>query len=159
MQNRKARCCGVELDMSNLAYQEYVKEKEKKSPLLRNMTWAFFTGGLICATGQGLYDFFSYLGIEERYLSAAVSLVLMLAAALLTAVGRYDRIAKHAGAGTLIPITGFANAIVAPAMEFRSEGIITGTAGKLFSVAGPVLVFGISASVVLGFTLYLFRYL
>ncbi len=146
----------MDLNMSNREYQEYVKQKAKKSRLLRNSIWAFVVGGFICVVGQGLHDLFLYRGMEERYVSGAVSMLLMLLAGLLTGFGLYDKIAKHAGAGTLVPITGFANAIIAPAMEFRSEGIVTGTAGKLFSVAGPVLMFGISASIVLGLILYAF---
>lgn len=141
------------MDMSNEEYQAFVKARAKPSPIGRNMVWAFFVGGFICVIGQGLMDLFSYLGVEERFVSASVSLVLMLLAALLTGFGVFDKIAKRAGAGTLVPITGFANAIVAPAMEFRTEGVVTGTAVKLFSVAGPVLVFGVSASVVLGLIL------
>lgn len=138
------------MDMNQRDYQEYVKQKAKNSPIWKNMTWAFFVGGLICVIGQGLFDFFRYLGVEETLASSATSMTLIATAALLTGIGVFDDIAKRAGAGTLVPITGFANAMVAPALEFKSEGVITGTAVKLFTVAGPVLVFGISASILVG---------
>lgn len=138
------------MDMNNNDYQEYVKQKAENSPIWKNMTWAFFVGGFICIIGQGLFDFFRYLGLEETLASSATSMTLIALAALLTGFGIFDDIAKRAGAGTLVPITGFANAMVAPALEFRSEGVITGTAVKLFTVAGPVLVFGISASILVG---------
>lgn len=140
----------IAMDMNNSDYQEYVKQKAKNSPIWKNMTWAFFVGGFICIIGQGLFDFFRYLGLEEALASSATSMTLIALAALLTGFGIFDDIAKRAGAGTLVPITGFANAMVAPALEFRSEGVITGTAVKLFTVAGPVLVFGISASILVG---------
>ncbi len=141
--------------MNNNDYQEYVKQKAKNSPLWKNMIWAFLVGGLICAIGQGFFDFFRYLGLEETLSSSATSMTLILIAALLTGFGVFDDIAKRAGAGTLVPITGFANAMVAPALEFKSEGVITGTAVKLFTVAGPVLVFGISASILVGLIKFL----
>ncbi|MBP1758506.1 MAG: Stage sporulation protein (SpoVAC) [Firmicutes bacterium] len=144
------------MDMSNQDYQAYVKAKSKPSPLFRNMVWAFFVGGLICVIGQGLTDMFRAIGVEDNQVSSVTAMTLMAAAALLTGLGVFDRIAKFAGAGTLVPITGFANAMVSSAMEFRSEGVITGLAVKLFTVAGPVLVFGISASVVLGLILVMF---
>lgn len=144
------------MDMSNQEYQAYVKAKAKPSRLGRNMVWAFFVGGLICVIGQGLMDIFRAIGVEDNQVATVTSMTLMAVASLLTGIGVFDRIAKHAGAGTLVPITGFANAMVSSAMEFRSEGVITGLAVKLFTVAGPVLVFGISASVVLGLILVAF---
>ncbi len=144
------------MDMSNQDYQAYVKAKAKPSRLWRNMVWAFFVGGLICVIGQAITDLFLAAGVEENQVGTVTAITLMAAAALLTGIGVFDRIAKHAGAGTLVPITGFANAMVSSAMEFRSEGVITGLAVKLFTVAGPVLVFGISASVVLGLILVMF---
>lgn len=138
------------MNMNNKEYQDYVKKKAKPSPIGKNMVWAFFVGGLICVIGQGFSDFFLAMGINEEDASTATSMTLIFLAALLTGLGVFDNIAKHAGAGTLVPITGFANAMVAPAVEFKSEGVITGTAVKLFTVAGPVLVFGISASIIVG---------
>jgi stage V sporulation protein AC len=140
--------------MNNKAYQDYVKKKAKPSPIVKNMAWAFFVGGLICVIGQGLTDFFRAMGVNEEQVSTATSMTLIFFAALLTGLGVFDNIAKRAGAGTLVPITGFANAMVAPAMEFKSEGVITGTAVKLFTVAGPVIVFGVSASIIVGLIQY-----
>ena len=144
------------MNMSNEEYQQYVKSKAKKSPIVKNCAWAFTVGGLICVIGQGLMDFYQYLGMEERHLSTAAAVTLILVASILTGMGKFDKLAKRAGAGTLVPITGFANAMVSSAMEFKSEGMITGMAAKLFTVAGPVLVFGISASIILGAVLFFF---
>ena len=112
-------------------------------------------GGLICTAGQWLLDFYRRAGLSRDAAGTAVSMTLILAAALLTGLGRFDDLAKRAGAGTLVPITGFANAMVSPALEFKSEGLITGTGARLFTVAGPVLAYGISASVVYGLILCL----
>ena len=131
-----------EMDLSNQEYDALVRSKAKPSPLWKDLAWAFCVGGGICVVGQ-----------EQA--GTAVSVTLVLAAALLTGLGLFDKVAKRAGAGTLVPITGFANAMVSPALEFKSEGLITGTAAKLFVVAGPVLVFGISASVIYGLILVL----
>ena len=145
------------MDMTNKDYGKYVNAKSKKSPLGRNLVWAFVVGGLICVVGQGLLSFYKSAGLEETEAGTAVSLTLILAAALLTGLGLFDKLAKRAGAGTLVPITGFANAMVSPALEYKSEGLVTGTAVKLFTVAGPVLVFGISASVIYGILLKLLK--
>lgn len=142
------------MDMSKKEYQDYVAGKAKPSPLGKNMVWAFFVGGGICVLGQGLSDAYRGLGLEESLAGGATSMTLIVLAALLTGIGLFDDIGKRAGAGTLVPITGFANAMVAPALEFKSEGLVTGTAVKLFTVAGPVLVFGISASIVVGLVQY-----
>ena len=114
-------------------------------------------GGAICTIGQGLSNLYQSWGLDKDQAGTAVSVTLIFAAALLTGLGCFDKLAKRAGAGTLVPITGFANAMVSPALEFKSEGLITGTAAKLFVVAGPVLVFGISASVIYGLILLLFQ--
>ena len=137
------------------AYNAYVKGKAKPSPMGKNLVWAFLVGGGICLVGQALLDGYASLGLDLTQAKTAVSITLIFVTALLTGIGVFDRFAKHAGAGTLVPITGFANAVVAPAMEFKQEGMITGTAAKLFTVAGPVLVYGISASVVYGVVLYI----
>lgn len=144
------------MDMSNQDYGKYVSQKAKKSPLWRDLLWAFVVGGLICAGGQGLLTLFQSLGMTQEEASGTVSITLIFIAALLTGLGLFDNIAKRAGAGTLVPITGFANAMVAPALEFKSEGLIMGTGAKLFTIAGPVLVYGISASVLYGVILKLF---
>ena len=141
--------------MSNAEYNAYVKGKAKPSPLGKNMAWAFCVGGLICVIGQALLDFYKSRGLGAEAAGTAECVTLIFATAILTGIGVFDRIAKHAGAGTMVPITGFANAMAAPAMEFKQEGFVTGTAVKLFTVAGPVLVYGISASVVYGVILWL----
>lgn len=143
--------------MTNKQYGEYVNKKSKPSPMLKNLVWAFVVGGLICVLGQALRDFYQSRGLGEEAAGTAVSMSLIFLSALFTALGLYDRLAKHAGAGTLVPITGFANSVVSPAMEFKSEGVITGMAAKMFVIAGPVIVFGVSASVVYGLILCLFQ--
>ena len=143
---------------SKLTQQEYaalVKQRAEKSPLGRDMAWAFLVGGAICALGQYLLNVYQRLGLDQDGAGAATSITLIGAAALLTGLGWFDKLAKRAGAGTLVPITGFANAMVSPALEFKTEGLVTGTAAKLFTVAGPVLAFGISASVVYGIVYFL----
>ena len=142
-------------EMTNRDYGELVRQKASPSPLGKNMTWAFLVGGAICAAGQGLSNCYRGWGLGQEQTGTAGSVTLSLAPALLTGLGVFDKVAKRAGAGTLVPITGFANAMVSPALEFKSEGLITGTAAKLFVVAGPVLVFGISASVLYGLILVL----
>ena len=144
------------MDMTNKEYTKYVSEKAKPSPIWKNMAWAFVVGGLICTLGQGLLNFYQWMGLSEDDAGTAVSMTLIFAAALLTGLGVFDELAKRAGAGTLVPITGFANAMVSPALEFKSEGMVTGTGAKLFTVAGPVLVFGISASILYGILRLLF---
>ena len=144
------------MDMTNKEYNKYVSEKAKPSPIWKNMAWAFVVGGLICTLGQGLLNFYQWMGLSEDDAGTAVSMTLIFAAALLTGLGVFGELAKRAGAGTLVPITGFANAMVSPALEFKSEGMVTGTGAKLFTVAGPVLVFGISASILYGILRLLF---
>jgi stage V sporulation protein AC len=144
------------MDMTNKEYGQYVNSKSKRSPLGRDMVWAFLVGGLICDIGQALLMLYQRAGLDKTTAGTAVSITLIGAAALLTGLGLFDKLAKRAGAGTLVPITGFANAMVSPALEFKHEGFVTGTAVKLFSVAGPVLVFGISASMLYGMLLKLF---
>lgn len=143
--------------MTNEEYSRLVNSRARPSPLGKNAAWAFLVGGSICTLGQLLSNLYQSWGLDRDQAGTAVSVTLILAAALLTGLGQFDKLAKHAGAGTLVPITGFANAMVSPALEFKSEGLITGTAAKLFVVAGPVLVCGISASVVYGFLLVLLK--
>ena len=143
--------------ITNQEYAALVKQRAGKSPLGRDMAWAFLVGGAICALGQYLLNLYQRLGLDQDGAGAATSITLIGAAALLTGLGWFDKLAKRAGAGTLVPITGFANAMVSPALEFKSEGLITGTAAKLFVVAGPVLVYGISTSVIYGFLLVLLQ--
>ena len=140
--------------------QEYSKMSEKaspSSPILKNVIMAFIFGGTICTIGQGLFEFYKSCGLEIKEARASVSVTLIALGAILTAFKVYDNIAKIGGAGTLVPITGFANSIVAPAIEFKSEGHVMGIGAKMFIIAGPVLVFGITASVVYGLILYFFH--
>ena len=143
--------------MTNQDYGKLVNERSRPSPMGKNMVWAFLVGGVICTAGQGLVNLYQNYGLDKEKAGTAASVTLIFVAALLTGLGGFDQIAKRAGAGTLGPITGFANAMVSPALEYKSEGLITGTAAKLFTVAGPVLVFGMSASVIYGLILCLLQ--
>ncbi len=131
-------------------YSEYVNKKSPNSPILKNCFNAFWVGGLICSIGQIIMDFCMYKGMDNTSASTVVSISLIAISAILTALNIFNRIGKFAGAGSLVPITGFANSIVSPAIEYKSEGYVMGVGGKMFTVAGPVLVFGISASVIIG---------
>ena len=144
------------MDMTNQEYSRYVEQKAKPSPIWKNLTWAFCTGGLICTGGQALLNLYRGCGLSEGDAGTAVSVAIIFLAALFTGLGWFDRLAKHAGAGTLVPITGFANAVVAPALEFRSEGLVMGVGARMFAIAGPVLAYGISAAVLYGLVLCLF---
>ena len=143
------------MDMTNQEYSRYVEQKAKPSPIWKNLTWAFCTGGLICTGGQALLNLYRGCGLSEGDAGTAVSVTIIFLAALFTGLGWFDRLAKHAGAGTLVPITGFANSMVSAAMEFKTEGYILGLGAKMFSIAGPVIVYGISASVIYGILLFL----
>ncbi len=145
------------MKMTNKEYAAYVKKVTPNSKLIPNMLKAFLVGGLICCLGQGILDGMKAVGLSEESAAIAESIIMVLLGALLTGVGLYDDIAKFAGAGTLVPITGFANSVVSPALEFKTEGYITGTAAKMFIIAGPVIVFGIASSVVYGVVLVLFK--
>ena len=145
------------MDMRNEDYSKLVQKRAKPSPIGKNLLWAFLTGGGICTLGQVLVNLYQTLGLNKDDAGAAASMTLIFLAALLTGLGWFDDLAKRAGAGTLVPITGFANAMVSPALEFKSEGLVTGSTAKLFTVAGPVLVYGISASVIYGIILVLFQ--
>jgi len=131
-------------------YDEYVKQKSPNSPILKNCFNAFWVGGLICSIGQIIMDFCMYKGMDNTLSSTVVSISLIAISAILTALNVFNRIGKFAGDGSLVPITGFANSIVSPAIEYKSEGYVMGVGGKMFTVAGPVLVFGISTSVIIG---------
>ena len=131
-------------------YGEMVKKNSPPSPVLKDFIWAFVVGGIICVIGQILMGFFSYLGAGEEVTKMAVPSTLIFIASFLTGIGIFDKIAKHAGAGTLVPITGFSNAVSAPAIEFKNEGFILGVGAKMFTIAGPVIVYGTVASVVYG---------
>ena len=135
-------------------YDAMVQKASPRSPVFKDCLFAFLFGGAICALGQGLANLFMLLGFTLRDARTFVSVSLILLSAALTAFGVYDNIAKYAGAGTLVPITGFANSMVSPALEFKSEGFVTGLGSKMFVVSGPVLVFGVSASIFYGVVLY-----
>ena len=137
-------------------YSNYVDQKSPNSPILKNCFNAFWVGGLICTIGQIIMDFCKFKGLDETAASTIVSIVLIAISAILTGLNVFNKIGKFAGAGSLIPITGFANSIVSPAIEYKSEGYVMGVGGKMFTVAGPVLVFGISASVIVGIVALLF---
>lgn len=135
-------------------YDAMVQKASPRSPVLKDCLFAFLFGGAVCTLGQGLADLFMLLGFTLQDARTFVSISLIFLSAVLTAFGVYDNIAKYAGAGTLVPITGFANSMVSPALEFKSEGFVTGLGSKMFVVSGPVLVFGLSASVFYGVVLY-----
>ena len=141
--------------MTPKEYQSYVKQKQKKSPLAKNMLLAFVIGGAICVLGQLIMNGFSALGLGKEDAGTATSVSLVFLSALTTGLNLYNKLARFGGAGTLVPITGFANAVVSPAIDFKSEGIITGMATKMFLIAGPVIVFGVTASVIYGVILCL----
>ena len=136
--------------MTEKEYARLVKEMSPKSPIWRDCLNAFWIGGLICTLGQLIMNGYMALGIDKEAAGTAMSMTLVALSALLTGLSLYDDIAKHAGAGTLVPITGFANAVAAPALEFKTEGFILGVGAKMFTIAGPVIVYGVSASVVYG---------
>ena len=136
--------------MTEKEYSQVVEELSPKSPMWKDCLNAFLIGGLICVLGQLLINGYKRLGLEQTDASTMASVTLVVLSALLTGLSVYDDIAKRAGAGTLVPITGFANAIAAPAVEFQTEGFILGVGAKMFTIAGPVIVYGVSASVVYG---------
>ena len=146
------------MNMTNSEYNEYIKGMAPKSPLGGDLVKAFVVGGLICCIGEGLAMLYKdFAGLPEEDAATAVSMTLVFLSALLTGLNVYDKIARFAGAGTLVPITGFANSVVSPALEFKTEGFILGTAAKMFTIAGPVITFGITASVIYGLILCLLK--
>ena len=136
--------------MTEKEYGKLVKDMSPKSPLWKDCLWAFLVGGLICTIGQLIMNGYLALGMEKEEAGTAMSMTLVALSALLTGLSLYDNIAKHAGAGTLVPITGFANAVSSAAIEFKTEGFILGVGAKIFTIAGPVIVYGVAASVVYG---------
>lgn len=136
--------------MTQKQYSKMVQEMSPRSPIGKDCIWAFCIGGLICTLGQLLATAYSGLGLPKEEAGTCASMTLVALSALLTGLSLYDDIAKRAGAGTLVPITGFANSIAAPAVEFKTEGFILGVGAKMFTIAGPVIVYGLSASVVYG---------
>ena len=142
---------------SKQTYRKYVNKKSPNSPILKNCFNAFWVGGLICTIGQIIMNICKERGLSSDSSGTIVSIILIGISALLTGLNIFNRIGKFAGAGSLIPITGFANSIVSPAMEYKSEGYVMGVGGKMFTVAGPVLVFGISASIIVGIFYLIFN--
>ena len=145
------------MDMTPQEYQAYVKQKAKKSPIVKDVILAFLVGGLICVVGQAIQNGWAAAGLNQEDAGTATSCSLVFLSALLTGLNLYNKLARFGGAGTLVPITGFANAVVSPAIDFKSEGFVTGMAAKMFQIAGPVIVFGTLASVIYGVTLMLMR--
>lgn len=146
----------MDINLSKAQYSEMYKEASKGTKWGVTIPKAFLFGGLICVIGQSLMDMYLYLGLSKDNASMSVSITLIFLSALLTGLGWYDRIAKHAGAGTLVPITGFANSVAAPALEFKTEGYILGLGAKIFIISGPVILYGTLASVLYGLIYYLF---
>ena len=144
------------MNMTPKEYNRYVARLAKKSPLGKDLLNSFLIGGLICVVGQLILNGYTALGLSEQDAAAATSVSLVFLSAVLTALSVYDDLAKIAGAGTLVPITGFANAVVSPAIEFKAEGFVTGMAAKIVIIAGPVLVYGTVASVLYGVILVIF---
>ena len=138
-------------------YSKYVNKKSPNSPILKDCFNAFWVGGLICTIGQVIFNICTQRGFDTSTSSTIVSILLIGFSAFLTGLNLFNKIGKFAGAGSLIPITGFANSIVSPAMEYKSEGYVMGVGGKMFTVAGPVLVFGISASILVGIIFLIFN--
>ena len=138
-------------------YQNYVDQKSPNSPILKNCFNAFWVGGLICSIGQIIMEVCKSRGLSTEISSTVVSILSIAVSAFLTGLNLFNKIGKFAGAGSLVPITGFANSIVAPAMEYKSEGYVMGVGGKMFTVAGPVLVFGISTSIIVGIVYLIFN--
>ena len=141
--------------MTKKNYSELVKQRSRNSNLWLDCLKAFLIGGAICAIGQGILELFLVLNLSEKDAKTLTSVSLIFIGVLLTALHQYEKLAKHGGAGTLVPITGFANAMSSPAIEFKAEGLITGLAAKMFIIAGPVLVYGTAAAVIYGFIYWL----
>ena len=144
----------------SISKDEYSKMTDKaspNSPILLNCVKAFLIGGLICTFGQLLNMIFKNAGLSENEVKIATPCIIIILTAILTGIGVFDKIARHAGAGTIVPITGFANSVVSPALEFKHEGMVLGTAAQMFSIAGPVLVYGIGSSFLYGFIIYIFK--
>ena len=143
------------LKMSNAEYAQFVKARMPRSPIWKDCLLAFVIGGLICCIGQLITDAWTAFGLGKEDASTAATICMVFLGALSTGLGFYDSLAKYGGAGTLVPITGFSNAVASPALEFKTEGLITGTAVRIFTIAGPVILCGVCASVVYGVVLWL----
>ena len=145
------------MDMTNEEYNQYVMSKARPSPIVKDCVWAFCVGGLICTIGQGLSNLYQNWGVSKEDAGTWVSVTLVFVASLLTGLGVFDDIAKRAGAGTLVPITGFSNAMCSPAIDDKSEGMIMGVGAKMFTIAGPVIVYGTLTSVAYGLIYYILK--
>lgn len=141
------------MKLNSEQYDKLNKAASPPSPVIKDCLWAFFVGGAICCLGEGLHTLYVYLGLVGDDASVLTSTTLVGLSAIFTALGWYQKLAAKAGAGTLVPITGFANAVVSPAIEFKCEGLVTGVGAKMFLIAGPVIVYGVLASVLWGFVL------
>jgi stage V sporulation protein AC len=144
------------MKITNKEYSELVKKRSPNTKLPVTLTKAFLIGGTICMVGQAFLNLYTKLGMDKTTAGAVTSMTLIFIAAVMTGLKLYDKLAKHGGAGTLVPITGFANAVVAPALEHKTEGFILGIGAKMFTLAGPVIVYGVTASALYGVILYLF---
>lgn len=145
------------INMTNKEYSAYVESKAKKSPIVKNLIWAFLVGGFICVIGQLITNLFLSFGLSKDDATTVCTISLIFIGAFLTAINVYAKIGQHAGAGSIIPITGFSNSIVAPAIEFKTEGYVLGLGANMFKVAGPVLVYGITSSVIIGFIYWIIK--
>lgn len=145
------------INMTNEEYSAYVESKAKKSPIAKNLIWAFLVGGFICVIGQLITNLFLNFGLSKDDATTVCTISLIFIGAFLTAINVYAKIGQHAGAGSIIPITGFSNSIVAPAIEFKTEGYVLGLGANMFKVAGPVLVYGITSSVIIGFVYWIIK--
>lgn len=142
-------------NMNSEEYSKYVEKKVPKPSYFRNCIRAFWVGGLICTLGQIFLNYYTYIGLDKKEVASAVPMTLVFLSALFTGIGLYDRLGRYAGAGSIVPITGFANSIVSPAMEYKREGYVFGVAAKMFVIAGPVLVYGYGSSIIYGIIYYL----
>lgn len=145
------------MSISKDDYSKMADKASPNSPKILNCVKAFLIGGLICTIGQIIMELLKNAGLNEKEVQAGTSAILIILTAILTGIGVFDKIARHAGAGTIVPITGFANSVVSPAMEFQHEGLILGTAAQMFSIAGPVIVYGVGSSFLYGLIIYIFK--
>ena len=146
---------GIPMRITNEEYKKLYQKASPRSPMLKDIVLAFLIGGAICTVGQAIKEYFISLGLDEKAVSSALSITMIFLGVLLTDLRIYPKIAKYAGAGTIVPITGFANSMASPAVEYKTEGLVLGTCVKMFTIAGPVLVCGLSASVVYGLIYYI----
>ena len=144
-------------DYTKKEYNEYVEKKSPKSHIVRDTVLAYIIGGLICVFSQAIANYMRGRGVDEETIKSALPVIMVAISAFLTGIGVYEKIAKYGGAGTIVPITGFANSVVSPAIEFKAEGYVMGIGAKMFIIAGPVIVYGTISSIIVGFIYYLFR--